>query len=71
MKRVRVKEKPVVDVAMHEIEARTEIEDKPLRTSSARLCQFCKHPYLNPCTEKKKDDCRNYQFIISQKKAKP
>lgn len=44
-----------------------EIAEKPLRTSSAKLCAFCKHTYLRPCTEKTHKECPNWQFLQRRK----
>jgi hypothetical protein len=33
------------------------------RLSAAKVCTFCKHSYLKPCTDKTKSKCRNWQHI--------
>jgi hypothetical protein len=37
-----------------------------LAESRARECKFCKHYYINPCTEKTKDDCSNWKHRHSK-----
>lgn len=40
-----------------------EQDAKPLRTSGAKLCAFCKHKYLRPCSEATYKACSNWQHL--------
>lgn len=40
------------------------------RQSKAKVCAFCKHSYLNPCSDKTKDSCPNFKHLQSKGKKK-
>lgn len=37
------------------------------RASPVKVCPFCKHAYLKPCTDKTKDSCPNYKHLKGKK----
>lgn len=40
------------------------------RASQVKMCGFCKHSYLKPCTDKTKEKCPNYRHLQSRGKSK-
>ena len=55
---------------LEETEVVTAPEQYGARASAAKICAYCKHEYIRPCTEQTKPSCQNYQFILSQAKGK-
>lgn len=41
-----------------------------VRLSGAKLCPFCKHHYIKPCTDKTKASCPNFKHLQSGGKKK-
>jgi hypothetical protein len=64
----RIKIKDDVDIDRLVQAELNENDAKPLRSSAAKLCAFCKHSYLRPCSEKTYRQCPNWKHLQGRRK---
>ena len=67
-KRVRERIEPGDEVGVPEQSWARPEPNYGARLSQVKTCAFCKHDYVNPCSDKSKDKCRNWLWLQSQGK---